>query len=111
MNVGFNLTQKNDHNQTLNNNQEATTNRDTTRAMKSELPFKVGKVAARKPEVFSESMNIDEWIESLKAYLAGTNPNAATDQVLILQVKSFLSATARKELSIFLYVKPVIGCN
>ena len=46
--------------------------------------------------MFSESMNIDEWIESLKAYLAGTNPNAATDQVLISQVKSFLSATALK---------------
>ena len=49
---------------------------------------------SRNPEVFSESMNIDEWIESLKAYLAGTNPNAATDQVLIAQVKSFLSSTA-----------------
>ena len=39
-------------------------------------------------------MNTDEWIESLKAYLAGTNPNAATEHVLISQVKSFLSATA-----------------
>ena len=41
-------------------------------------------------------MNIDEWIESLKAYLAGMIPNAATDQVLIAQVKSFLSSTALK---------------
>ena len=36
------------------------------------MSYRGGKVAARKPEVFSESMNIDEWIESLKAYLAGT---------------------------------------
>ena len=46
--------------------------------------------------MFNESMNIDEWIESLKAYLAGTNPNAATDQVLVSQVKSFLSSIALK---------------
>ena len=70
LNVGFNLpqssgqnlAQNNDHNQTLNNDQDATTNRDTTRAMRSELPLRIGKEAARKPEVFSESMNIDEWI-------------------------------------------------
>ena len=61
-----------------------------------ELRLRGEKVAARKPEVLSESMNIDEWIESLKAYLAGTNSNAATDQVLISQVKSFLSATSLK---------------
>ena len=68
------------------------------------LLYRSGKVAARKPEVFSESMNIDEWIESLKAYLAGTNPNAATDQVLIAQVKSFLSSTALKRVKhIFRY--------
>ena len=53
-------------------------------------------MAARKPEVFNESMNIDELLESLKSYLAGTNPNAAADQVLIAQVKSFLSPTALK---------------
>ena len=46
--------------------------------------------------MFSECINIDEWIESLKAYLSGTNPYAATDQVLIAQVKSFLSSTALK---------------
>ena len=44
--------------------------------------------------MFNESMNIDEWLESLKAYLAGTYPNAAADQVLIAQGKSFLSSTA-----------------
>ena len=56
-----------------------------------------GRVAKRKPEVFNESMNIGEWIESLKAYLAGTNPNAATDQVLIAKVKSFLRLVALRE--------------
>jgi hypothetical protein len=88
LNVGFGLTTNNDQNQSQN--------RDTNREYRPELMFRGGKVAARKPEVFSESMNIDEWIESLKAYLAGTNSNAATNQVLISQVKSFFSATALK---------------
>ena len=70
--------------------------RDAANENRVEPVYRGGKVVARKPEVFSESMNIDEWIESLKAYLVGTNPNAATDQVQIAQVKSFLSSTAIK---------------
>ena len=81
LNVGFGLTTNNDQNQSQN--------RDTNRDYRPELMLRGGKVAARKPEVLSECMNIDEWIESLKADFAGTNPNAATDQVLISQVKSF----------------------
>ena len=79
-----------------NNSQIQTKNRDLNHENRPELRFRGGKVAARKPEVFSESMNIDEWIESLKANLSGTNSNVATDQVLISQVKSFFSATALK---------------
>ena len=66
------------------------------RDVRLELTTRGGKVAARKPEVFNEQMNIDEWLESLKAYLAGTNPNASSEFVLISQVKSFLSSTALK---------------
>ena len=50
------------------------------------------RVEAGKSEVFNESMDVDEMIESLKAYLAGTNTKAVTDQALITQVKSFLSS-------------------
>ena len=71
-------------------------NRDVDRKGRVEPAHRGGRVAARKPEVFYESMNIDEWIERLKAYLAGLNPYAATEYVLISQVKSFLSATALK---------------
>ena len=66
------------------------------RENRPELTVRGGKVAMRKPEVFSESMNIYERIESLKAYLRGTNLNAATDRVLISQDKSSLSAPALK---------------
>ena len=76
--------------------QSQNASRDAANEIRVDAVYRGGKVAARKPEVFSESLNIDEWIESLKAYLAGTNPNAATDQVLIAQVKSFLSSTALK---------------
>ena len=79
LNVGLGLT--------INNDQNQIRNRETNRDYRPELMFKGGKVAARKVELLSESMNIDELIESLKAYLAGTNPNARTDQVLIFQVK------------------------
>ena len=79
-----------------NNGQNQTKTRDINHENRPELRFRSGKVAARKPQVFSESMNIDEWIESLKANLAGGNSNAATDQVLISQVKSFFSVTALK---------------
>ena len=64
--------------------------------MRPAWTLRSGKVAARKPEVFSENMNVDEWIESLKANLSGTNLNAAADQVLISQVNQVSSATALK---------------
>ena len=76
------------------------------------LLYRGGKVSARKPEVFSESMKIDEWIESLKAYLSGTNTNAATHQVLIAQVKSFLRSTALKRVKyIFMQQHMQHGCS
>ena len=78
----------------LNQSQDQTYYRDGIGENRVEPAYRGGKVAARKPEVFNESMNIDKWIESLKAYLAGKNPNAAMDQVLISQVKSFLSSMA-----------------
>ena len=77
-------------------NQSQNASRDAANENREESVYRGGKVAARKPEVFIESMNINEWIESLKAYLAMTNPTAATNQVLIAQVKSFLSSTALK---------------
>ena len=65
VNVGFNLpqsngqnkTQKNGQNQTLISKQNQTHNRDMTRDIRPE--FRILKVAARKLDVFSESMNID----------------------------------------------------
>ena len=69
------------------------------------------KLAARNPEVFNENMNIDEWLESLKAYLAGKNPNAASDQVLISQVKSFLRQRHLNGLNTFLGMMSVIEAN
>ena len=108
LNVGFGLTTNNDQNQTQIHNQSQ--NSETNRDYRPELIFRGGKVAAKKHEVFSKSMNKDEWIESLQAYLAGTNPNAATDQVFISQVKSFLSATALKRVK-HIFRREISGYN
>ena len=61
--------------------------------------------------MFNESMNIDEWIESLKTYLEGTNPNATKDQVFIAQVKSFLSSAASNVSNIYLGKMSAIGAS
>ena len=63
--------------QDLNRIQDQTYHRDVIGENRVESVYRGGKVAARKPEMFNESMNIDECIESLKAYFVGTNPNAA----------------------------------
>ena len=50
--------------QDLNRSQDQTYHRDVTGENRVESEFRGGKVAARKPEIFNESMNIDEWIEA-----------------------------------------------
>ena len=62
----FNLPQFN-VNLNINQSQDQTFYRDTIGENLLEPAYRGGIVAARKQELFIESMNIDEWIDSLKA--------------------------------------------
>ena len=57
---------------------EQTTNSSTTGTTNSQqntLSMKgTAKIVARKPSVFDGKGNIDDWIESMKAYFACSNP-------------------------------------
>ena len=48
--------------------------------------------AAKKPSVFHGKGNIYDWIESMKAYFACSNPSNTTEEVIIAQVKTYIQA-------------------
>ena len=50
------------------------------------------KIIARKPSVFDGIGSIDDWIGSMKAYFACSNPWITTDEVIDAQVKTLMDA-------------------
>ena len=58
----------------------------------SQLMQDAAKIIARKPSVFDGKGNIDDWIESMKAYFACSKPWNTTDEVIYAQVKTYMDA-------------------
>ena len=40
-------------------------------------PNITGKIMARKPDVYDGETSIDDWVDSMKAYIEGTNPGSS----------------------------------
>ena len=49
---------------------------------------------ARKPEIYDGETSIDDWVDSMKAYIEGTNPGVVMDQVRVSHIKLFMGPTA-----------------
>ena len=49
-----------------------------------------GKIMARKPDVYDGETSIDDWVDSMKAYIEGTNSGLVMDRVRIWQIKLYL---------------------
>jgi hypothetical protein len=53
-----------------------------------------GKIMARKPDVYDGETSIDDWVDSMKAYIEGTNPGLVMDRVRVSQIKLFMGPNA-----------------
>ena len=53
-----------------------------------------GRIIARKPDVFDGDTSIDDWINSMKAYIEGTIPGIVMHRVRVSQIKLFMSRKA-----------------
>ena len=43
------------------------------------------KIMARKPDDYDGETPIDDWVDSMKAYIEGTNPGLVIDRVRVSQ--------------------------
>ena len=91
----------------LNNQQSATkleqttnsTTNGTNNSQQNTLSMQgAAKIVARKPSVFDGKGNIDDWIESMKAYFACSNPWNTGDEVIYAQVKTYMDADVLRAL-------------
>ena len=57
-----------------------------------------GRIPARKPDVYDGNTGIDEWVDSMKAYVEGTNPGVVIDKVRVSQIKLFMGPNALRGL-------------
>ena len=57
-------------------------------------PNMTGKIMARKPDVYDGETSIDDWVDSMKAYIEGTNPGLVMDRVRVSQIKLFMGPNA-----------------
>ena len=53
-----------------------------------------GRIMARKPDVYDGETSIDDWVDSMKAYIEGTNPGVIMDGVRVSQIKLFMGPNA-----------------
>ena len=49
---------------------------------------------ARKPDVYDGKTSIDDWIDSMKACIEGTNLGIVMDKVRVSQIKLFMGPKA-----------------
>ena len=54
----------------------------------------IGKIMARKPDVYDGETSIDDWVDSLRAYIEGTNPGVTSDKVRVSLIKLFMGPNA-----------------
>ena len=50
------------------------------------------KIVARKPAVLNGKGNIDDWIESMKAFFACSFPLNSTEELIYAKVKTYMDA-------------------
>ena len=54
----------------------------------------IGRIMARKPDVYDGETSIDYWVDSMRAYIEGTNPGVTTDKVRVSVIKLFMGPNA-----------------
>ena len=54
----------------------------------------IGRIMARKPDVYDGETSIDDWVDSMRAYIEGTNPGVTTDKVRVSLIKLFMGPNA-----------------
>ena len=41
----------------------------------------ISRIFARKPDVYDGGTSVDDWVDSMRAYIEGTNPGVTTEKV------------------------------
>ena len=54
----------------------------------------IGRIMARKPDVYDGETSIDDWVDSMRAYIKGTNPGVTTYKVRVSLIKLFMGPNA-----------------
>ena len=43
----------------------------------------IGRIMARKPDMYDGETSIDDWVDSMRTYIEGTNRGVTTDKVRV----------------------------
>ena len=75
------------------NQQPMMNQKSSTQVNKQQSMSLSGRILARKPDFYDGNTGIDEWMDSMKAYVEGTNPGVVMDKVRV-KIKLYMGPNA-----------------